>query len=158
MLTSEKPLLECNNVCAGYLKKNVLKNINLSLDRGKITILLGPNGSGKSTFLKTISNTIQPTSGTIKIDNQKVANLSPKQRAQKIAYVPQEEIHQFDFTAKEIILMGRLAHSDGLFETKNDHEIATELRYRAIHKRYAISEFNCFLGYFVVIFCFKEPV
>lgn len=62
------PVLTCTNLCKSYRKnKPVLKDLNLSLEGGKIVGLLGPNGCGKSTLLKLVSGLLVPDSGSIEI-------------------------------------------------------------------------------------------
>ncbi len=65
-------LLLCNNLCKDYGKKKALKNVNLSLKKGKIIGLLGPNGSGKTTLIKIANGLLVPTDGEILIDNKKI--------------------------------------------------------------------------------------
>ena len=56
------PILECKDLFKSYGRKQALKGINLTLERGKIIGLLGPNGSGKSTLIK-MANGRQKTRG-----------------------------------------------------------------------------------------------
>ena len=119
-----KVSLSCTNLSCGYSDRLVLENINFTLCAGDIIALLGTNGSGKSTLLKTMSKTLKPISGSVYLAEQDIQKLSPNELARKIAYVPQEEFCSFDFTAFEVVLMGRTVYAEGLFETQKDHEKA----------------------------------
>lgn len=61
-------LLEVKNLFKRYGKKEVLKDINFSVDKGKIVGLIGENGSGKTTLLKIIAGFSRPTSGKVFIN------------------------------------------------------------------------------------------
>jgi len=63
-----------------FNNKQVLKGINLDVESGKSLVILGGSGSGKSVLIKTIAALIKSTSGTIKIDNQDISNLSQVNR------------------------------------------------------------------------------
>ena len=58
-------VLKLDNVFAGYDGGDVLKGVNLLVEKGGITCIVGPNGAGKSTVLRTISGLIKPRLGTI---------------------------------------------------------------------------------------------
>ncbi len=64
-------LLECINLCKSYSDKQILKDINLKVPRGKIIGLLGKNGTGKTTLIKLINDLLTPTSGEILINGKK---------------------------------------------------------------------------------------
>jgi ABC-2 type transport system ATP-binding protein len=64
-------LLECKNLCKSYDGKQVLKDINLKIPKGKIIGLLGKNGTGKTTLIKLINDLLTPTSGEILINGKK---------------------------------------------------------------------------------------
>ena len=59
------PILQCNQLIKRYGKKEALKGIDLTLERGRIIGLLGPNGSGKTTLIKLINGLLTPTSGEL---------------------------------------------------------------------------------------------
>ena len=63
------PILEIKNLIKKYHTKNVIDNISLNVDSGKIVGLLGPNGSGKTTLIKLLAGLLTATSGDILIDN-----------------------------------------------------------------------------------------
>ena len=64
-----KKLIQMNDVWASYDSKNyILKEINLSIERGTNYAIIGQSGSGKSTLLKLMNGMMVPSKGTIKID------------------------------------------------------------------------------------------
>ena len=77
-------VLECTGVSKKYGKKEVLKNINLQLERGKIIGLLGPNGSGKTTLIKIINGLLTADAGDIKVSGEQIGIESKK----IISYLP----------------------------------------------------------------------
>lgn len=71
-------LLECKGLCKSYGKKEVLKDINLVIPRGKIIGLLGKNGTGKSTLIKLINDLLTPSKGEVLVNGKKVGIESKK--------------------------------------------------------------------------------
>lgn len=65
-------LLKAENLTKRFLKKTVLEDVNITLDKGKIYGLVGPNGSGKTTFMKIAAGLLQPTAGSIEIDGRRI--------------------------------------------------------------------------------------
>ena len=90
--------------------KPVLKNINTSIKTGEFVGLVGPNGCGKSTLLNLICRVLDLQSGYISIDGNELSSISHNDLARLVAVVPQESFFEFDFTAMEIVLMGRLPY------------------------------------------------
>lgn len=78
-------LLQIQNLSKNYGNKEALKNLNLTIEAGKIVGLLGPNGSGKSTLIKIINGLIEPTNGMVTIKGNKPGIESKK----IIAYLPE---------------------------------------------------------------------
>lgn len=66
------PILEIKNLIKKYHTKNVIDNISLNVDSGKIVGLLGPNGSGKTKLIKLLAGLLTATSGDILIDNKEI--------------------------------------------------------------------------------------
>ena len=94
--------------------------VDLTLEDGRIGILLGQNGAGKTTLFKLLLGLEKPESGTILFDGQDLTRLSPSQRAQCVGYVPQH-IHFGALTVYDAVLLGRVA-SFGLRAGKSDHD------------------------------------
>ena len=95
----------------------VLNGANLQLEQGQIGILLGKNGSGKTTLFKNILGIEKPNGGSITFDGENLLKLSRRERARRIAYVPQH-IHFGDLTVFDSVLMGRVSY----FGMKAGHE------------------------------------
>lgn len=63
-------IIECSNITKSFDNKNVLENLNISFEKGKIYALLGRNGAGKTTLLKTIVTKYLPDSGSVKLNDK----------------------------------------------------------------------------------------
>jgi iron complex transport system ATP-binding protein len=103
-------MLHAADVSFAYAAAPVLQHVSLSVQPGRIVGLLGPNGSGKTTLLRLLSGTLAPASGSVRVDGADIARLSRREIARRIAVVPQETHSAFDFTALDIVLMGRYPH------------------------------------------------
>ena len=100
-------MLELRNICyevAGDSeKKEILKNVSLTIDEHFVAIT-GPNGGGKSTLAKMIAGIIQPTSGQILLDGEDITNLSITERAKKgVSFAFQQPVHFKGLTVKDLI-------------------------------------------------------
>jgi iron complex transport system ATP-binding protein len=105
----------------------VLDGASFELRRGAITGLLGPNGSGKTTVLRIVDGILKPDRGRVLLDGTDISALSRRALARRIAVVPQETHAAFDFTALDIVLMGRYPHLGALqLEGADDLQIARE--------------------------------
>ncbi len=126
-------MLRVDNVSFAYERgrrrglARVLEGVSFAVARGTIVGLLGPNGSGKTTLLRIIDAMLEPSSGRVTLEGEDVARLSRRALARRIAVVPQETRSAFDFTALDIVLMGRYAHLGPLqLEGADDLAIARE--------------------------------
>jgi iron complex transport system ATP-binding protein len=118
------PVVEAEELFCGYGERPVLKGITLSVKPGERVALLGPNGSGKSTLFRVFGGLMRATSGQVRLGGNPIEKLPPREVARRVATVPQEEAPRFAFTVRQIVTMGRLALSDGLFDTSQDAEEA----------------------------------
>ena len=100
-------------------KLPVLNGANLQLKQGEIGILLGKNGSGKTTLFKNILGINKPNSGKILFDGEDLLKMPRRERARRIAYVPQD-IQFGALTVFDSILMGRVSYF-GLKASQEDY-------------------------------------
>jgi iron complex transport system ATP-binding protein len=99
-------LIEVNNLWFEYTKNNhILKNIDLSIETGTISVILGLNGSGKTTLIKLLAGLMKSTSGSITINGKPILSLSDHKRSKLIAYVPQLITSRIAFTVEEYLLL-----------------------------------------------------
>jgi ABC-type branched-subunit amino acid transport system ATPase component len=100
-------ILELNNIFAGYDGGDVLKGVNLVVEKGGVTCIVGPNGAGKSTVLRTISGLLKPRLGTITFDGRSIVGMAPRQiLALGIVQVPQNHSLFKDMTVRENVRLG----------------------------------------------------
>lgn len=90
-MTAPNILLRTRDVSAGYGGGDIISNISVDVEEGKIFTVIGPNGSGKSTFIKVLAGLLRARVGGITINEEQIAPLAAPERVAKgIAYVPQE--------------------------------------------------------------------
>ncbi|WP_432403230.1 ABC transporter ATP-binding protein [Wukongibacter sp. M2B1] len=119
--------LEVCNLEYSIDDKKIIDNIDLCVRENKLVGLIGPNGCGKSTLLKNIYRLYKPDRGAVYLNGVDIDKINNKEVARNMAVVFQENNHQFDFTVKEIVLMGRYAHKRLLdSNTKKDEEMALD--------------------------------
>ena len=85
----------------------ILKDIGLQLDKNSFVGIIGPNGSGKTTLLRNISSWYKPDAGTVLIHGRDVLSYTSRALAHEMAFVTQNARIEFEFTAMDIVLMGR---------------------------------------------------
>ena len=117
--------LKVKDVDAYYGSKKVLASIDFNAAHGEFLGIIGPNGSGKTTLLRTISRILRPRKGAILLDERAIEELNERDFACKFALVPQETAINFEFSALDIVLMGRNPHLRRWeLESQKDIEIA----------------------------------
>lgn len=117
--------LEVHDVRVGYGATDALRGVTLRLEPGSFLGVVGPNGSGKSTLLKTMARALKPRVGTVLLDGDEVMGWRPKEFARRVAVVSQESHPAFDYTAREIVAMGRAPH-EGRLSSDRKGERAVE--------------------------------
>ena len=133
--------IQAEDLGVSYGDNLVWEHINLDIEGPGLVSILGPNGVGKSTFMYTINKILEPTSGRVLLDGKDVMDLSFKDIAKKIAYVPQSSGETFAMTVMDTVLMGRYPHS-GYAVTQQDLEIAADCLQKMHMGDYAMRNFN----------------
>ena len=107
-LAGPDPILDIDQLTAGYGKMEILHAINLFAGRGQSVCLIGPNGAGKSTVLHSIFGFTNITGGSIKVRGGDVTAMSAKNKLKRagIAYILQDNSVFPDMTVEENLLMG----------------------------------------------------
>jgi iron complex transport system ATP-binding protein len=106
----------------GFRERVVGRGVELAIPAGEVVCLLGPNGSGKTTLLRTLLGLIPPLGGSVTLDDRPLAEWPARERAKRLAYVPQAAESYFDFSVLEMVEMGRTAHR-GIFSRPGARDI-----------------------------------
>jgi iron complex transport system ATP-binding protein len=115
-------LIAVNNLRFGYGGRRVLERVGFVLHPGEVVALLGPNGAGKTTLLRVLAGLEHPESGEVQ---------APQPRARSVAYLAQVEPLPAEFTALDVVRLGRLPHQTSFWqavfarETRNDTDAVT---------------------------------
>jgi iron complex transport system ATP-binding protein len=99
-------LLEAEDI----MYQHILSGVSLRIEPGEIVGLIGPNAAGKSTLARICCGLLAPTQGRIALQGVSMAALSSKERAKRVAFLPQDPPSDLLFTAREVALMGRAPH------------------------------------------------
>ena len=126
--TSPTLMLSASDVSFGYARREpagafALHDVSVAVAAGSLIGLLGPNGCGKTTLLKLLSGVLHPHRGGVSFGGRSLRQISRRELARHIAVVPQETHPAFDYTALEMVLMGRHPHL-GLLQLEGPTDIA----------------------------------
>ena len=119
--------LETHNLSLRFGKKEVLSDVNLSVETGGFYAIMGSNGCGKTTLLRCLAGLLEPTSGKVQLMGRDLHTYSARQLAQTIAVVRQRAVTDIEFSAFEIVLMGRNPYQHRLEnESQSDRDIVEQ--------------------------------
>ena len=116
-------ILNVDGVDCYYGAVKVLENVRFSVKERDFVGVLGPNGSGKTTLLRSISRALKPHRGVILLNDLDIYTLRSVEVARQMAVVPQETTIGFNFTALDIVLMGRNPHLSR-FQAESEKDLA----------------------------------
>jgi iron complex transport system ATP-binding protein len=103
-------MLETTNIVARVGQALLLDQVSFRAAPGDIIGIVGPNGAGKSTLLRILAGLARPTEGTVQLDGTPLGALSRRERARKIAFLPQGGLAESAVTVRQIVALGRLSH------------------------------------------------
>ncbi len=109
-MTAMTEALNLQDVAAGYNGSQVLSGLSLAVRQGEFLGILGPNGSGKSTLLRVMCGLLPVWEGKVCLQGRVLSELSRKQLARRIAFLPQLAVTDIDLTVWEMVALGRSPH------------------------------------------------
>ena len=111
----------------GYDQKPLIKDIEVSIEKGEILTLIGPNGAGKSTVLKSIARQLEPVSGCVYLEEKELSKTAMTELAKKIAVLFTDKIKSDMLTCEDVVSSGRYPYTGyfGLL-SKEDKDIVAE--------------------------------
>lgn len=120
-------MISVRDLSFSYAEQPVLQDISLEITAGEFTGIIGPNGAGKSTLLKLLDRLLKPAAGEIRLEGKSLAEYSRRALARVVGFVPQRFSTGFNFSAGDIVMMGRYPHQGTLaLESEQDLRVAEE--------------------------------
>ncbi len=106
-------MVDIIHVTKRYGEKEVVKDVTVQIEKGKITSFIGPNGAGKSTLLSMVSRLIVKDEGEILIDGSDITKRKSQELAKKISILKQSNHINLRLTVRELVSFGRFPYSQG---------------------------------------------
>ena len=139
-------ILQAKEISIGYTNKKettiVASQVNIALEKGKLTALIGANGIGKSTLLRTLIGIQSPLSGTVFLENKAIHSLDNLTLAQHLSVVLTDKLPPSNLTVLELIALGRQPYTNwiGKLTTEDIAKVKEAMELTQIshlaHKKY----------------------
>ena len=122
-------MLAARDITVRFGSRTVLEHLSLDITRACWTSIIGPNGCGKSTLLRTLAGLIDPQGGTVALEGRALSAWPRRERARRIAWLPQSTIPS-DLTVRDCIALGRFPYTGWLGNRRlaDDEAIARALK------------------------------
>lgn len=114
--------LEAKELTISYGSKTVIRDMNLQIPQGQITVFIGGNGCGKSTLLRTLARLLKPDGGEVLLDGQRIARMSTREVAKVMSILPQGPTAPEGLTVRQLVRQGRYPHQSWLKQWSEQDE------------------------------------
>lgn len=121
------PALSARGLSVQIGAKTILDSVDIDVHPGELVALVGPNGAGKSTLLAALAGDLAPTSGSVELAGQPIADMSATQMARLRAVLQQSQQLAFGFRAHQVIEMGRSVWRNTEREDRDEEVIANAM-------------------------------
>ncbi|KAB7709106.1 ATP-binding cassette domain-containing protein [Bacillus aerolatus] len=119
-----KQAISTKSLSLGYGDRLIIKELNLEVPKGEITVFIGGNGCGKSTLLRSAARLLKPKSGAVMLEGKEISSLATKEVARKMAILPQSPTAPEGLTVYQLVKQGRYPHQSWLKQwSKEDEEM-----------------------------------
>ncbi|MEM1334246.1 MAG: ABC transporter ATP-binding protein [Actinomycetota bacterium] len=102
--------LAAEGVRLAYDEKVVVRDLDLEVPDGQITVIVGPNACGKSTLLRSLARLLRPSSGRVVLDGEMIHSLPTKEVARRLGLLPQSPIAPEGILVVDLVARGRTPH------------------------------------------------
>lgn len=113
-------ILSCETLAVSIGAKPILTGVDLAIAVGQVTAIVGPNGAGKSTLLSCLGGLREPTSGSVGLDGGALAGMKPRDRARRMAFLPQTPEIAWSVECRTLIELGRTPFVGARGQTEAD--------------------------------------
>lgn len=103
-------ILSAQHITSGYDNRPIISDVNLTIPKNQISVIIGANGCGKSTLLKTFSRLVRPFDGQILLDGKAVTSLPSKKAAQIMGLLPQSPNAPEGIKVTDLVARGRFPY------------------------------------------------
>jgi iron complex transport system ATP-binding protein len=100
-------LLSCSRLGVAIGQKTILSDVSLMIEVGTVTAIVGPNGAGKSTLLSCLAGLRTPSAGSVMLDDAVLSEMKPRDRARRLAFLPQTPEVAWSVEARTLVELGR---------------------------------------------------
>ena len=112
-----------------YGKKQVVENVSVDIQRGKITSFIGPNGAGKSTLLSMVSRLLDADTGEVLIDSTNTKKLKSNEFSKRVSILKQSNYMNVRLTVRELVSFGRFPYSKGRLNGEDEKMVDQSIDY-----------------------------
>ncbi|MGJ9458686.1 ABC transporter ATP-binding protein [Oceanobacillus sp. CF4.6] len=116
--------LTANDLTLSYGEDIIIDNLNITVPKGEITVLIGANGCGKSTLLRSMARLLKPKTGHVVLDGHDIAKIQTKEVAKRLSILPQSPVTPEGLTVFELVKQGRNPYRGFLKQWSTDDENA----------------------------------
>ena len=119
-----KPVIVADSISVEVDGRRILDSISFSIRECENVTILGPNGAGKTTLLKLVARLLEPTAGSIQLQDRPLGSFNSREIARTIGYVPQmgEKVSQCEVL--EFVVLSRYAHATSWFGVVSERQVA----------------------------------
>ncbi|MDR0138753.1 ABC transporter ATP-binding protein [Metabacillus idriensis] len=126
-------MVEVSKVSKRYGNKNVVEDVSVRVEKGKITSFIGPNGAGKSTLLSMVSRLIKKDTGQVFIDGTDIGEWKSNDLAKKISILKQSNHLNIRLTIRDLVSFGRFPYSQGKLTNEDVKHVDEAIQYMELH-------------------------
>ena len=139
--------IKTEDIRLAYGADAILKGVSMEAGNREFVGLIGPNGSGKSTLLKCVYRVLSPDDGAVFLDGKSLKEMNYKASARSMGVVAQHNYYNFDFSVREVVLMGRSPHKKALErDNAEDYAIVAEALEKVGMADFAARSFSTLSG------------
>ncbi len=115
-------MIELSSLTLGYGGRVLLEDVSARFEAGNLTALVGRNGAGKSTLLRAIAGLGESMSGKVLIDGVDRAELSPRELAERVAFVTTERVRIANLSCRDVVSLGRAPYTNWIGRMQSEDE------------------------------------
>lgn len=122
-------MIQVRELTKMYGKKQVVENVSVNIQRGRITSFIGPNGAGKSTLLSMVSRLLDADTGEVLIDSTNTKKMKSNEFSKRVSILKQSNYMNVRLTIRELVSFGRFPYSKGRLNEEDEKMVDQAIDY-----------------------------